>query len=571
MRNLWKVGALGAVFGAVLGAGGCSDFDAAYENCQGEGRCGPQASGDAGTDGGPDAGYDCEPVPNSGPDLPDDEGKDTDCDGVDGVAAAGFFVDPERGDNANDGSHLAPVRTLARALELIRTAEPGRTNLYLGVGAYNEPATLVTTPVSVYGGYRWNGPGSGVWNRLPGSGTTLIDGGTLAFTIRDVNVQDAGVLLDALHIASSNATQEGEGSIALRIIGSPSVDLRRLVVEAGLGAMGKSGAPGTPGKEGTDGGAGVSSVYNSGLPQPGGNGGTSCEPKSSGGLGGKGGAGAAGAAGDIAAAGADGGEGGATTRVQPPPSAQCNATTCTCTASDGMPGADGLAGDAGAPGDGGSGDGVVSADGRWMANQAGEDGRQGAAGGGGGGGGGGGSCNSNLAITLTGGAGGGGGGGGGCPGTGGRGGEGGGASIALLVLDSSVAITDAQLTTRGGGSGGAGGERGEGGAGGMGGDGGVYNSSTSRVAGAPPDYYIVSGNGGRGGNGGPGGSGGAGGGGGGGPSVGIWCGANSTVFKASTVTVIAGPGGDGGTSDGGGTGSPGISQETRGGCVQTAP
>ncbi|RKG92884.1 DUF1565 domain-containing protein, partial [Corallococcus carmarthensis] len=270
MRNLWKVGALSAVFGAVLSVGGCSDFEAAYEDCKGEGRCGPQANEDGGSDAG-DAGSDAgdggdggdntpPPCGDGGVDYPDLTGFDNDCDGIDGVADAGYFVDPVGGrDDGYDGTREKPFQTLTRALREIRDGGTGRSIVYLGTGTYNEPAPVVDLPVSLYGGYTWRGNGNAYWDRFKdGGGSTVFDGGTLAFTVRDVT--DAGVLLEGLTIASADALTAGESSIALRVIRGSAVQLRRVIIEAGRGAPGENGAPGNPGPQGgagLDGGSAV--------------------------------------------------------------------------------------------------------------------------------------------------------------------------------------------------------------------------------------------------------------------------------------------------------------------------
>ncbi|RKG81283.1 DUF1565 domain-containing protein, partial [Corallococcus exercitus] len=261
MRNLWKVGALSAVFGAVLGMGGCSDFQAAYEGCQDAGRCGPQANEDGGSDGGEDAGDggdggDTTPPPcgDGGVDYPDLTGFDNDCDGIDGVADAGYFVDPVRGrDDAYDGTRKKPFQTLARALREIRDGGTGRNIVYLGTGTYNEPASVVDMPVSLYGGYTWRGEGNDYWDRFKdGGGSTFFDGGALAFTVRDVT--DAGVLLDSLQIASANIGNDGGASVVLKVVNSVDTTLHATRLVAGTGG---TGAAGSAGGVGASGGTGV--------------------------------------------------------------------------------------------------------------------------------------------------------------------------------------------------------------------------------------------------------------------------------------------------------------------------
>ncbi|MFP2902077.1 hypothetical protein [Corallococcus sp. 4LFB] len=545
MRNLWKVGALSAVFGAVLGMGGCSDFEAAYEGCQDAGRCGPQANGDGGTDGGEDAGYDCEPVPNSGPDLPDDEGRDTDCDGVDGVADAGYFVDSLTGSDTADGSQEHPFSTLGRALEAIQTAPSGRTTIYLARGTYSADTTeVVGLPVSIHGGYSRRGT-SKAWDRYVDGGT-LIAGGTVAFTVRDVTSDR--VLLDGLHIASSDALQFSGASIGLRVIHTTDLQLHNTVVEAGRGGPGEAGAVGNggaAGAPGTDGGSAKGST--AGDQGPGGV--PSCSVNGSG-VGGTGANGVGRDFGDTGgtgepdtAGGLGGGDGG--------PVLSNGVYTCTggqgADGGIGNPGMDGLLGDAG------TGMGLLNPDaGLWepQALQRGASGTPGRIGAGGGGGGSGGACSDRSVNASENAASGGGGGGGsgGCGGEPGTGGGAGGASIAMVLIDSHATVgVNSRLTTRGGGPGGRGGDGGVGGPGGEGALGGI-GADVSVISKLPTRYTTYGGNGGNGGRGGKGGQGGAGGGGAGGPSIGIWCAQDARVTLE-----------DGGMVDpvGGGTGGEG--------------
>ncbi|NBD10562.1 MULTISPECIES: hypothetical protein [Corallococcus] len=573
MRNLWKVGALSAVFGAVLGVGGCQDFDAAYEDCKSEGRCEPRPDGgtdDGGSDAGDggDGGDIVDPEPTctfvSDADEPDPEGRDLNCDGVDGVAAAGYFVDPVRGSDTNEGTQLLPLLTLNRALEMIRTtgASTGRTHVYLGVGTYNEPETVVTTPVSLHGGYKWNGPGDRYWSRFKSTAPTLVDGGTLAFTVRDVT--DPGVLLDSLHIVSSDGL-DGGASIAVRALDSSRFVLRNTVLEAGKGGQGQAGSLGANGQAGLDGPGGSTGGENTG-----GGGGrplvaiTCADGTSIGGAGGTGNPGGAGLPGAEGSPGLTPGGAGGYRK-----DAGCEVATCSCEGSAGDAGFTGSPGEMGNPGDAGAGSGIVKT-GQWEPNQQGTNGTPGKLGAGGGGGGAGGSCNAPTS-KIAGGSGGGGGGTGGCGGSGGKAGAGGGASIALLLSHADVTLANGtRLSTRGGGEGGAGGPGGLGGDGGIGGNGGPYTDNVQGTDSQLPTRKVntVGGQGGMGGVGGPGGRGGWGGGGGGGPSVGVWCEDAGVTWNPSTVSIDPGLGGAGGHSDGGVDGAQGLKSRDLG-CTFT--
>jgi hypothetical protein len=567
MRNLWKLGALSAVCGAVLGlGGGCQDFDAAYEACKNEGRCEPGASGDGGpVDGGEvDAGVDAGDLTppecgDGGTDYPDLLGFDNDCDGIDGNADAGYFVDPERGqdDGGSNGSRLQPFRTLARALDEIRSNGSGRTIVYLGTGTYNEPEPIVDVPVSLHGGYTWRGPGNQYWDRFKDGGApTRFSGGTHAFLVRDVSAEDAGIILDSVHIAALDATNAGESSIALRALNIRELTLRGIVLEAGFGAPGLNGQPGLPGPDGGNGGPGNDSS------DAGSFGGSEGQSNCSlmGFVGGRGGRGGGNGNGNPGSTGMPNtGNVGAAGIGKP---AECINNICTCNGGVGGIGGAGSPGDTGAEGRAGGSSGRINSLGLWEADQQGGTGATGFTGRGGSGGGGGGNCseiNDDKIVNPTGG-GGGGGGGGGCGGAGGGGGTGGGASIALVTVSSRVVIDQhLNLITRGGGTGGRGGPGGQGGQGGLGGQGGQRGIAASLNTQNVP-YYVTSGDGGVGGNGGQGGKGGAGGGGGGGPSVGAWC-VSSTIVKQQPFDAQIGPGGPGGPSEKD-AGAVGASQES---------
>ncbi|QSQ20557.1 hypothetical protein JY651_35750 [Pyxidicoccus parkwayensis] len=562
MRKTWTLGATGAALVAVLAAGGCYDFDKAQEQCLQDGRCEPEGTGpDAGDAGGGsdagdagDAGFDAGCTPNNNVvDVPDDAFADTDCDGVDGQADAGLFVDPAGGnDTTGTGTRQAPLRTLRHALEVLRTADGGGPKLlYLARGDYNETDLELNVPVSLHGGYT---PGNG-WARSADAPAQL-NGGTVGLTVR--NLRDAGIVLDYVNVASEDAVAASEPSIAVRMVGSSDVRLRHTVLVAGKGAPGQDGADGGAGPGGADGGSGTpASGAIAGNAGSGGS--TTCGVGGtrSGGLGGSGVLKTAGETGQPGTpappAGGSPGKGGDAGEFTCP-----GGDNCTCTGFPGLDGGVGTSGGTGPSGSAGSGMGTVQGE-TWRPSpeQTGGNGDVGEAGAGGGGGGSGGSC-PNPTVSVAGSGGGGGGGAGGCGGTGGKGGTGGGASIALLLIDSQVSLEEGtRLTTRGGGNGGRGGNGGPGGAGGAGGSDGA--GSNLMVPGSPA-YNSFSGRGGRGGPGGSGGNGGPGGGGGGGPSVGVWCDATTQLGVATTgVTISPGNGGAGGDSQGGNTGGVGQS------------
>jgi hypothetical protein len=533
MLKTWKPRLILATLVGAVAVVGCFDFEGARDRCVDDDRC-----------------KDPTPCTPSDPnDPPDDDFMDTNCDGIDGVAAAGLFVDPVSGDNANPGTRERPLKTIRAALELLRgDAGAGITSLYLAQGSYDEDQLVLDRPVSLYGAY---GGVAHNWKRRT-EYTSFLDGGTVGFTVSGLK-GDAGVRMEWLTMASANASTAGAPSIAMRVLNTQDLLLHHANLMAGQGAAGAQGARGDAGPDGPDGGPGTAG---NGATTGSGGGATPhfCGAENhSGGPGRSGAKFTAGSTGGLGQPLTDGGTDGGIGGAAGTPIPQGQIYYC-----EAGPGQDGTSGSSGSPGDAGPGGGGIGElrDGTWVATPQGRGGMgtPGTAGAGGGGGGSGGACPEGEGTgtnQTAGGGGSGAGGGGGCGGLEGQGGGAGGASIALLLMDSTVRLGEVALSTRGGGQGGAGGQGGTGGLGGVGGPGGGGGSIFTGSLYMTKNYTSFGGDGGTGGNGGNGGPGGAGGGGAGGPSVGIWCWDGGVApFAASHVTSDLGPGGTGGASQG---------------------
>ncbi len=429
--------------------------------------------------------------------------------------AEDIHVSATTGSDANAGTRLAPVATVAMGLSL---AEAGGVPFVLvEAGAYSENV-LLRDNVSIIGGYSLPG-----WTRTAGSRSTL---SAVTPALRQEGV--SGATYTGLVFQSAPAIAPGSPSIALWLVSC--VDLRFVdcAFTAGTGADGVSGTPGNPGTAGAGGNNGFSGASNGSGGGMGGSGGTGGSTGGAGGMGGYLGNGAAGATGS---GGAPGGTPGA------------YATSC---GGSGGNGGTGATGGSGSPGANGSAllsnVGLVTA-GNWV-TITGNNGGTGAPGqSGGGGGGGGGGYEQTLLCSGDRGGGGGGGGGGGTGGLGGGGGQGGGASLAVLLVNSSPEF-DAACRFESG-QGGTGGDGGQGGAGGGGGPRGSGGSGGGDA-----------GNGGQGGLGGSGGGGGGGQGGPGGPSICVYrSGVSNPVFEGVPLMLVGTPGagGAGGLRGGGGS------------------
>ena len=440
-----------------------------------------------------------------GPDLPDPEFRDTNCDGIDGEVDQAVFVASYGMDNPFCNP-TSPCLSVSHALQV--AAQSGKREAYLMGGRYEGVVNLVNG-VSIYGGY------DGRWRRSaePEGQVELVgevreqDQQAVTIVGAFVSAQIADVTLTS---PSASGQHQGRGASSQTVhVVSSNIVLRRVAFRPGAGASGQAGA------------AGAGSGQQGGAP-PGAAGGgarrynTTCDSSSRGG----GGAGASGGCGG----GTRGGNGGSGGTMD----SNCSIWSLNYSARGGNRGAHaadrrqgaggggGGGGRCGQGGDGaagstlhGTGGGGAAQGGRvldnfWYAHD-GAPGGMGQHGTGGGGGGGSGGCDDG---TDAHGAGGGGGGAGGCRAArAGAGGFGAGGSFGVVAIESSLQVYSSTFYQGQGGAGGAGGLAGAGQPGGLGGRGGSGAGGARR--------------GGHGGVGGHGGHSGGGGGGAGGNSLAV--------------------------------------------------
>jgi len=435
-------------------------------------------------DGAAANGCECD---TTAQDPVDARGVDSNCDGVDGVAARTILVSaadgadcpaPDRfGQCLNlpnpelEGTRGAPVQTLARALTL--AALRGSDAVLIEDGVYDQPSTLrIDVPLGLHGGFNYDRV-SGRWTRPSVGALATRLRGRRGLNAPVVSIgPDVDVVLDAVTVEALNA-DAGFSATALAAEACASLTLIDARITAASGGAGLSPPlpdPGPPVSDATSGSAGNVSEGVGGL----GGQNAACPDGSSGGDGGHGGGiGMRALPGDPSPSGASGGD--AADQQNP--------------ATNGADGSLGVVGVAGLPGALG-GRVVLGAVTQWLPG-IGELGTAGGPGGGGGGGGGG------QSATLRFGPGGGGGGAGGCGGLPGLAGGSGGASIAALIVGACpVNVVRSTLSSGAGGAGMAG-TTGSRGARGL--DGGL--------AGDDPDALQPGGPGGRGGAGGCGGTG----------------------------------------------------------------
>jgi hypothetical protein len=326
---------------------------------------------------------------------------------VDGLC--GIFVSSSLGHDGDAGTKAKPVATLAHALEIAHG-----TTIYACGETFDEALTL-SAGVTLLGALdcanAWTYDATKPTKVAPAAAGPALVVADVAATVR----------IDDVAFVAKDGAAPGDSSIGAFVHGSSDVTLNRVAITAGKGVTGASGTL-TPftypmqtdlnGNSATGGSGGPQKVCTC----PAGD-------ESSGGTGGN--ANTGGQSGGAGSPDRGGGQGGM-------PGGGCVAGV----------GRDGNAGASAASALGAASLGTLSVSGWTPAG--GDDGLAGGPGQGGGGG----------ASTAT--AGGGGGGCGGCGGAGATGGKGGGASIALLLLDSSLTLNACSLAADDAGSGGAG-------------------------------------------------------------------------------------------------------------------
>jgi hypothetical protein len=388
----------------------------------------------------------------------------------------GVFVSATTGvDGPGRGGHAAPLKTLAAGLAATKSG-PKRLYACANAGVFAERLTLSAEydGVDVYGGFDCSNLDQ--WTYSTTLQAEIKPSDPIGATI---NGLVAGTTLQDLKITASDATTAGDSSFGMIVNGSQNVLLRHVAITAGKGADGAAGDDGDDGPNGAD-------AQDS---QKGMNADCSAAPpefqsggywaaaevvcSSQGGTGGQ--------AFKSAVSNGNGGSDGAPYSATLPPAIERNGAPATtdsaATGATGGPGANGIKGSTGSAA---AEIGMFSALGYTPAS--GNDGTDGKPGQGGGGG-----AASKGNGTCV--------------------GASGGASVALLVWQSGIALDACTLVAQEGGAGANGGNGGSAGLGKTGAAGGVGN----------PTYGIPDGGGGgKGGNGAPGGSGS---GGSGGPSV----------------------------------------------------
>ncbi len=413
-------------------------------------------------------------------DEPDEEGIDSNCDGIDGEITKGVFVALSGRPNGT-GRMDDPINSISGGIN--KAIALGRNkHVYVSQGTYWEKVSL-SDQIKVFGGY----DRSNHWARNIRENQSSIQANTIA--VEALTVVHSG--LSGFTIIGGVGDRENffGSSYAIYLKDSGDLLFEDNQIFSSDALDGRPGINGINGVNGNSGAMGEVGCANCGQLGRGGNGGeSSCG--SNGGKGGLGGYNNAEAYSGAPGLGHLGGIGGLK-----------QIYGCSVAGGEGVHG-----GHAVAASNGSAGRFYRLRNGKILSDD-GEDGSVGEDGGGGGGGAGGTGTNECISCDFEcfcncnpdRGGGGGGGGGGGCGATGGTGGEGGGSSVGVLSINTLATFRYNQIFSGHGGNGGRGGNGGIGGAGG-----------TGALGGTGKDDAGAGGKGGNGGNGGKGGDGGGG-------------------------------------------------------------
>ena len=159
------------------------------------------------------------------------------CTPGEGGACDAYYVAPT-GDDGAAGTRDAPLKTVGAAIMKAATAMNGRP-VYVQAGMYAEAITMAAG-IDVTGGY------DTTWTRSDAAETVL----TAASPVVRFDGATFPTVLDGVTVEALDATVPGTSAVAIVIEGSTMVELRDVMVTAGVGAAGMDGAAGITGPAG---------------------------------------------------------------------------------------------------------------------------------------------------------------------------------------------------------------------------------------------------------------------------------------------------------------------------------
>jgi hypothetical protein len=195
----------------------------------GEGGAPPMCF-DADMDGVTDCEGDCDdtdPLSFPGGSEICGDGADNDCDGAadqSGVCMGiGTWVSSLTGDDANVGTQLLPVKTIAKGIANAQLLGPGH-DVYVAEGLYDEPVSLVDG-VDLWGGYQCDAT-TCAWTRDPVAHVATILGNTRRGVVADITVKSPttfdGFTVEGIDVSGSG-TSAAPGTAAITIAGGTPI------------------------------------------------------------------------------------------------------------------------------------------------------------------------------------------------------------------------------------------------------------------------------------------------------------------------------------------------------------
>jgi hypothetical protein len=229
----------GAVDDDLVGVGPGCTYAALGPCSAGEMRCNASA-----------AAIECTQIVFPTEDLPDPDGIDSNCDGIDGDESIAVFVDWD-GSDTSAGTKDAPLRTVSAGIAKAQALH--RSHVYIAVGEYIEEANVVLpNGVGLFGGFAPNS-----WSRAAAEEATHI---TRAVPATDNEANVSGVdakdittatMLQDLSFSIQSPVKPGGSTYGLRCSACTSLKVTRVRFDVAAGANGmttqSAGIPGDGG------------------------------------------------------------------------------------------------------------------------------------------------------------------------------------------------------------------------------------------------------------------------------------------------------------------------------------
>ncbi|AUX38088.1 MULTISPECIES: hypothetical protein [Sorangium] len=184
----------------------------------------------------------CEPpaeeeLPDKEPPCPDEPQE-----GLVAKDECGVFVRSSLGHDRNPGTSKAPVKTIARAIELL-AQEPQRPPRVHACSENFPEAVRVRGTLEIWGGFDCHLE----WIHDGGGSNTVIEPGPNEIPL--MFEANATAKVFDLEARAASATVPGGSSIAAIVLEGAGITLHRGELAAGDGAQGRDGAPGDPKNE----------------------------------------------------------------------------------------------------------------------------------------------------------------------------------------------------------------------------------------------------------------------------------------------------------------------------------